>query len=292
MLNQMHRTFAGVMALSKAELDFQLSPSLSAKDCSGVLDSMVAQTAAAKSMSSISVSSDIAYGGHPRHRVDLFKPVSAGKPLPCLIFLHGGFWQEGDKSVSGFAAQTFAKKGWAYVSVEYRLTPEATLPQVVDDVQKAVSYINTTAADFGIDPDRIIVAGHSAGAHLAATMTAGLMQTDVSPMIAGAVLISGVFELAPVAKSYVRDLTPMDPGTVADLSPLRSVPKLDRPMHVLIGADEPEAFQVQTAAVHALWAPHLSQLSHHIAPGRDHFDVLWELNDPTSKTFGKILAMV
>lgn len=292
MLNQVDKALDGVMALAKADLDFQLSPSLSAKDAAGVLNTMVAQTDAAKVAPSISVSQDISYGQHPRQRLDLFKPSAGRKPFPCLVFLHGGFWQEGDKSVSGFAAQTFTELGWAYFGVEYRLTPEAELEQVVGDAQEAISFIHKYAAEFGIASDRIVIAGHSAGAHLAAALLTGIALPDVSSKIAGAVLISGVFELAPIAKSYVQDLTPMDAHAVTELSPLRCRPKRTVPVHLLIGSDEPEAFQVQTAALQAQWGPQLPGMSHHVAQNRDHFDVLWELNDPTSETIGQILAMV
>jgi len=282
--------FIPQLSLTRAERDRQLSPSLSAKDAAGALGAMVRATQAAKSDTRINARLDVRYGPRARQTLDVFRPADAAKALPCLVFIHGGFWQEGDKSVSGFAAQTFTSLGWSYVAVGYTLTPEISLKALMSEISAAAAFVQENATRLGVDPARIVVAGHSAGGHLAASLLTHLKGRDVA--LAGAVLVSGVYELAPIAASYVSDLTPMSAKDVAGLSPLRHPPPEKLPVHLLIGADEPDAFQVQTKVLRNRWAPNLPDLTCHIAPGRDHFDVLFELSDPRSPSVRAVLSMV
>jgi arylformamidase len=289
--HEMDKRFERCMALSVEQLDLELSPSRSAKDAGGALGRMVRQTKEALCDPGLDVRQDISYGNRVRQKLDVFRPKAAGtSALPCLVFIHGGFWQEGDKSVSGFAAQTFCAAGWAYVSVGYSLTPEVSLTELTQEVHSAVAYVHENAKALGIDPQRIVLAGHSAGGHLAATVVADSLGCGTNAYIRGAVLISGVFELGPIAKSYVNDLARITEEEIGRLSPLRLLPQTQAPVHVLVGADEPTAFQVQSTVLGDLWTPHVKSLTQHVAPGRDHFDILDELNDPTSETVQRVLS--
>lgn len=291
-MTQMCPLLDACMALPRETLDFQLSPSRSAKDADGVLAELMQLTRHAKSDPDIDLVDNIPYGPRPRARMDLFRPTARNAALPCLVFIHGGFWQEGDKSVSGFAARTFTRMGWAYVSLGYTLTPEASLREVMAEVQEALAFLHAEAVRLGIDQGRIVLAGHSAGGHLAASILAGIPPGAPSLGLAGAVLISGVFDLAPIAKSYVSVQTPIHVKDIPALSPLRHRPVMTPPVQVLIGADEPDAFQVQSDALMDQWGPELPDLTREITPGRDHFDILFELSTPGSHTIGRVCAMV
>lgn len=290
---QLDQRFDATMALSRAERDFQLSPSRSAKDAAGFLLQMVTRTEQLAEDADIWSRRDVAYGSHPAARLDVFAPKSVSEAArPALVFIHGGFWQEGDKSVSGFAARTFVLEGWNWVSVGYALAPDATLTEICLQAADAVEYVKTNAMELGIDPSRIVLSGHSAGGHLAAAVLADIMGRGAHDAVAGVVLISGVFELAPIAASYVNDLVQMSGEEVDHLSPLRTQPKRDVPVHVLIGADEPEAFHTHSETLCALWADHLTTVTKDIAVGRDHFDVLDELTDTGSATWTALRAMI
>jgi len=267
--------------LSKAELDVQLSPSKSAKDPWGVLARHEKVTAALAARPDLRLSSDLAYGPGERQRIDVVRP-DVDRVVPCLVFLHGGFWQEGSKAGSGFAAAELASLGLAHASVGYTLAPEASLSEIVAEVAVALTTLGAEAAELGIDPDRLIVAGHSAGAHLAAAIIAGAGGAEVAAMVAAGVLISGVYDLAPIAASYVNEAVGMTAQEVTELSPLFLEPCRDVPIHLLVGGDEPEAFQVQTNALYTSWQSKLSQITIDRVAGRDHFDVLDELSDPIS----------
>ena len=278
------------MHLTRAERDRQFSPSLSAKDAAGVLARHAEATKALWSTPGLVTARDLAYGPAPRARLDLVRPEGPG-PFPCLVFVHGGFWQEGSKEGSGFAARSLAQAGWASALIGYSLAPEARLTEIVAETAQAVRHLAEQAGRYALDPARLVLAGHSAGAHMAAALLCGKAGQDVARQIAGAVLISGVYDLEPVAASYVNDRVQMDAAEVAALSVLSASPPRGTPIHVLYGADEPSAFREQSEALQRHWGTNGAALSMRQAEGRDHFDILDELSDPASETFLAILEM-
>lgn len=270
--------------LSRSELDWQLSPSRSAKDAAGVLQRHQTQTAELNAAPGIRCTLDIAYGPGARQRMDLYRPRDTAGAMGCLVFIHGGFWQEGSKAGAGFPARCLAGNGWAHVAVGYTLAPEASLAEIVEEAALAVSTLERRAGEFGLDRDRIVLAGHSAGAHLVAAILVGMGGAGAAQVPARAVLISGVYDLAPIVASYVNDAIGLDVADIARLSPLHRRPLKDLPVQLLIGSEETEAFHAQTNALDAVWKARLSHLSLEVAPGCDHFDILDRLCDPTSPT--------
>lgn len=276
--------------LTKEELDRQLSPSRSAKDAAGVLSRHEAETAALWTLGAIEAERDIAYGQGPVERFDIVRPQGAG-PFPCLIFIHGGFWQEGSKAGSGFAAAALAKAGWASALIGYPLAPQARLREIVDAVGRAVTCLAEKAETLRLDPSRLVIAGHSAGGHMAAAIICGKAGKAATDAIAGAVLISGVYDLAPIAASYVNDKVGMDERDIAELSLLDATPLRDIPIHIVVGADEPAAFLDQSRALNSAWSGMPHEPGYREAPGRDHFDILDELADSSSPGFNAIVEM-
>ena len=214
--------------------------------------------------------------------MDLYLPRDPADPVGCLAFFHGGFWQEGDKAGAGFPARCLTGNGWAHVAVGYTLAPEASLVEIVEEAALALCTLTRRAGEFGLDRDRIVLAGHSAGAHLAASILAGIGGENAAQLPARALLISGVFDLAPIAASYVNDAVGLGAADIAGLSPLHRRPLKDLPVRLLIGSEETEAFQAQTSALHAAWKDDLSHLSLEVVAGCDHFNILDELCDPAS----------
>lgn len=144
----------------------------------------------------VSVTRDVAYGAHPRQRLDLFLPEAGPKPRPALMFVHGGAFTEGERNrtseVYANVLYYFARHGVAGVNVGYRLAPEARYPQGSLDVGAAVSWIRGRAYDFGIDPARLFLMGHSAGgAHVASYAYDRRLQPPAGSGLAGLIVVSG-----------------------------------------------------------------------------------------------------
>lgn len=117
------------------------------------------------------VKSNIPYveKGHARHVLDVYAPPNA-KNLPVVFWIHGGGWQTGDKTSVQSKPQWFTGKGFVFVATNYRLLPEVDMETLIKDVAKALGWTHQHIAEHGGDPKRILIAGHSAGAQLAALL--------------------------------------------------------------------------------------------------------------------------
>jgi acetyl esterase/lipase len=115
--------------------------------------------------------SDIAYAdpADPLQTLDVYAPHGA-KNSPVVVWIHGGGWQAGDKKETDHKPQAFVDKGLVFVSVNYRLLPKVAMLDIFHDVAKSVGWVHKHIAEFGGDPDRLLIMGHSAGAQLAALM--------------------------------------------------------------------------------------------------------------------------
>jgi acetyl esterase/lipase len=113
------------------------------------------------------VKRDIPYGNHQRQVLDVYAPAGA-KALPVVFWIHGGGWQVGDKSDVQVKPKAFVEKGLVFVSTNYRLLPDVDMETIVRDVAHSIRWVHDHIAEYGGDPDRLLVMGHSAGAQLAA----------------------------------------------------------------------------------------------------------------------------
>jgi arylformamidase len=114
------------------------------------------------------LTSDVPYSSsHPRQVLDIYAPDSADQ-LPVVFWIHGGGWQTGDKTSVQLKPKVFTERGFVFVSTNYRLLPEVEMGAVIADVAKSLGWVHQNIAEYGGDPQRIFVMGHSAGAQLAA----------------------------------------------------------------------------------------------------------------------------
>lgn len=119
----------------------------------------------------VRVEKDIAYvtDGDPSQKLDLYLPAQpAEKPLPLIVFVHGGGWQGGSKS--NCPATGYVSQGYAVASVEYRFSQKATFPAQIQDCQAALRWLRANAKKYNLDPDHVGAWGSSAGGHLVALM--------------------------------------------------------------------------------------------------------------------------
>lgn len=136
----------------------------------------------------------LAYGSDPAQALTLWQPAASAKPAPLIVFVHGGGWQRGSAANATGQAKVrhFTTAGYALASIDYRLVPAATVEQQAADVAAAVAWLRREAGRLGVDASRIILMGHSAGAHLVALVgtdpryltAAGLTPGDLGGVIA------------------------------------------------------------------------------------------------------------
>lgn len=217
------------------------------------------------------VRADLRYGEARRATLDLF-PHPAARGL--LVYVHGGYWQELSKETSAFLSPAWHEQGFAHAVVGYTLAPEATVPEIVAECVSAVDWLVEHAPALGYPADRVVVAGSSAGAHLAAAVAA------VRP-VSGMVLLSGVYDLAPLMGTSIDHALGLDPATCAALDLLRR-PAAFAPAVVAWGEIETAEFVRQSREFAAHLAERGTPCTTFAVPGRNHFDVVHELGDPGS----------
>jgi acetyl esterase/lipase len=148
---------------------------------------------------------DIAYGVGARQRLDVYTPQHALN-RPIIVFWYGGAWEQGKKSQYRFVGAALAKAGYIAVLPDYRIYPEVKFPAFVDDGAAALAWVVSHAAEIGGDPKRIFLAGHSAGAHLAAMLAydpARLMRVGLpADIVRGFIGLSGPYALDPNTDTY------------------------------------------------------------------------------------------
>jgi acetyl esterase/lipase len=155
--------------------------------------------------------SNFAYGAGPQHRLDVYVPNTlAVKPAPLVVFWHGGRWSFGDKADYRFVGAALAELGYVTVAANYRHYPEVKMRGFMDDAARAVLWASAHGADFGADPSRLYLMGHSAGAHLAALVTLDpryfAATGKPAPPIAGVIGLSGPYDFLPLLEADVQDM--------------------------------------------------------------------------------------
>lgn len=154
------------------------------------------------------------YGADPLQKLDLVVPAGA-KKTPLLVFVHGGGWSIGDKrGAEATKVEHFGAQGWAVASLNYRLVPQARVEQQAADIASALAWLRANAAERDLDPDRIVLMGHSAGAHLVAlvgTDTRYLKEAGVPlSAIRGEVLLDGAgYDIAAQMAGGFNPVAPM-----------------------------------------------------------------------------------
>jgi len=223
---------------------------------------------------------DLRYGVHAAQCLDLFVPphpsagATPGSP-PLLVFIHGGYWQELSKEDSAFPATDCVRQGIAYAAIDYTLAPHATLAQMVVECREALSWLHGNAASLGFDAERIVVAGSSAGAHLAA-----MAALPATRRVRGAVLVSGIYELEPLVGTSINEAVGLSIAGAREASPALQALEGFPPSIVCWGEVETREFKRQSLDFAARLERAGSACRFFEVPQRNHFDVILDLADP------------
>ena len=153
------------------------------------------------------VARDIAYGDDPRQQMDLYAPSGPG-PYPTLVFFYGGGWDSGSRDQYGWAAQALAARGFVVALPDYRIVPQVVFPAFIEDAAAATARAAQVAGQFGGDPRRLGVLGHSAGAHLAMMIALDrryMAAVDQPGLIKAAAGLAGPYDFLPLDVAASRN---------------------------------------------------------------------------------------
>ncbi|QDV18539.1 Carboxylesterase [Gimesia panareensis] len=236
--------------------------------------------------------------------LDIYAPL-AGKQHPIVIWVHGGAWKIGDKRGVDQKPAAFTKAGYLLVSINYRLHPRADYDQQAQDVAQAIAWVHQHAKEYGGDPQRIFLMGHSAGAHLVALVSTNpryLKQQSLSlKTIRGSILLDGAgYDIAErirtaneTGKKIYTSVFGSDEKTWQEASPLTWVkPQQSIPpfliLHVARRDDSRRQSQLLAEKLKASRVP-VSVIS---APGKTHMTINREIGEPDDLPTQKIFTFL
>ncbi|UNK39964.1 alpha/beta hydrolase (plasmid) [Shinella sp. H4-D48] len=218
----------------------------------------------------------VSYGPTLMETLDLYRPSPAPTKAPIFIFVHGGYWKSLTSRVFSMVAPGPVAAGACVVNVTYDLCPTVEIGEIIRQVRAAVAWTYRNAESFGGDPDRIVIGGHSAGGHLTATT----LLTDWSryglpdDTVKAGFSISGLFDLTPLAESFLQPDLRLTSLSVQDHSPMFNVRKCFAPLALTWGDADPEAFAGQSLRFEAAWKAVGNGASSFVLPNANHFEVL------------------
>lgn len=221
---------------------------------------------------------DLPYGSHALQSIDTVPAPK--KDSPIFVFIHGGYWKSLDKRSYHFTARPFLENDCAAAHINYRLSPEVSMVEIMSDVIEALHWIHHNASNLNGDPNAMHIAGHSAGGHLALATTIEMKANHdpVADCLKSILCISGLFDLNPVRKSYLNAELNFDDSTVLDYSPLkRQELNINPPVSFAVGGKETNEFLRQSEAMHNRMSAANCPSSHLIVPSLNHFDIVYEL---------------
>ena len=212
---------------------------------------------------------DLAYGPRERNKWDLFPAENPN--APCLVWIHGGYWQARSREHFACFAEGILARGWSAALPGYTLAPDATLTEIVREVRSALDWLGAKGSAHGI-AGSVILSGWSAGGHLTA------MALD-HPIVRAGLAISGLFELGPMRETYLNEKLKLTDEEIAKLSPLR-LPGANKPLAIAYGTAELPMLVANSRDYHAhRAAAHLPGPLIPVA-NANHYTVMDELRSP------------
>lgn len=243
----------------------------------------------------------IAYGGHRLHRYNVFSPEGATN-APVLVFWHGGGWTNGYRDYVSFMAPAVTALGCVLVAPSYRLAPECRLPAAFEDAVQAVAHVSQSAAHFGGDGRRLYLAGHSAGAHLAALVALRPMECGIAGLhgdaIRGCLPVSGIMDLhhpAPAPGSLeesVYSKVLQDASLDAVMSPISWTRGNSLPFDISFGEHDSERVQHSNRRIAALLKLQQGGVALSVRPGQNHFQTHTGLKDAAHPWYAALKKMM
>ena len=229
------------------------------------------------------VQSGIRFGPEVRHALDVYVPKQRIGPLPIVVFFYGGSWKRGERADYLFVADALTSRGYVVIVPDYRLFPDVRFPAFVEDGAKAVRRVLDHVADFGGDPDRLYLMGHSAGAHIAAMLTLeeSYLAAEGVPVnsIRGMIALAGPYAFYPSRTASVAPIF----AHLADQNAARPIVFVDgdeAPMLLLHGEDDDTVLALNTVNLSKAVRDAGGSARHIIYPGVGHLGILFALARP------------
>lgn len=215
----------------------------------------------------------------PEHglRLDVYRPSAASTPTPVVLFFYGGSWRNGTRGEYGFVGRALAARGVLTLVADYRRFPEGRFPLFEQDAAEAARWTIDHAAEFGGDPRRVFLAGHSAGAHIAALLASDaryLAAQGLTPRdFAGAIGVAGPYDFLPLVDPALIEVFGAEADWPAS-QPIRFVDGDEPPFLLLQGSGDRIVEPRNAAAMARVLRAHGVPVTLASYPGVGHFRIL------------------
>ncbi|HZE55188.1 MAG TPA: alpha/beta hydrolase [Bradyrhizobium sp.] len=216
---------------------------------------------------------DLRYGPRERNRIDFLK---AGERAPTLVFIHGGYWQMRAKEAFTLFAEGPMAHGINVALIGYTLAPDATLDEIVAEINRGLDFLAEQLPALGGDANRIAVSGWSAGGHLTAMALS-------HPRVKGGVAISGIYDLEPIRYSYLNEKLRLDEAMSHRNSPILQAGGPMKALALTAGGAELPLLRRQTADFAGHRAKYGLPVSYEEIPGADHFTIMDHMLRPEGR---------
>jgi arylformamidase len=215
------------------------------------------------------------YGDQKSQSISLCIPAASHIRKPgLLVFIHGGYWQELSAKDSLFPAYQCLEHGIAFAAIDYTLAPKASVSYIAAECRNAVQYLQVHVDSLGVDATRIVLAGSSAGAHLAACVAL----SPLGDSLCATVLVSGIYELTPLVGTSINKPLALDGKTARAESPQHmTLRRPFPPTFVCYGEIETSEFKRQSIAFADKLRARDTRVVCTEIPGKNHFDVIVDL---------------
>ncbi|MES2455708.1 MAG: alpha/beta hydrolase [Bacteroidota bacterium] len=242
--------------------------------------------------------------GDIRRQLNIYHKVRAGAAQDVIIFIHGGSWSSGKKETYWWLGRNFARKGVVAVLINYSLAPEAQYGQMGTDCALALKWVQAHIADYGGNPDRIFLMGHSAGAHLAELINSDpqyLKAAGIANPVKGLILDDSfgldMHEYLSTAEkdadyyNFLRTFT-TEPATWTKGSPLNYINNVRNPHLLFYGSKTYPAIQMQTERINKLLTTNQVDSEMHIIKGKKHVGMISQMIFGCNKLYDTILEFM
>ncbi len=234
---------------------------------------------------------DVRFDPDSTERLDVWGVGGALRPV--FVAIHGGYWRALSRHHTAFMAGMLADAGIATVAVDYGLAPHTPLEEIVRQVRAAVAWVYHHGAEHGLDRNRIVTGGSSAGGHLTATTMVSGWQAEFGlpdDVVRAAMPISGLFDIRPLVDSFANEWLGLDDSRASALSPMLQTDRVGPRAVVAVAEHDGVGFLEQSRKFHEAWARR-SESELLVVPDRNHYDIFLDLAEPDSALGRALLGL-
>ena len=237
---------------------------------------------------------DLVYGPRARNKLDFF--LAAGRPMGFMLYIHGGYWQRGDKSVYSFVARPFIERGISVALMNYQMCPDVRLSEIAPQVRQAVAWLWRHADELSIPQGNFNISGHSAGGHL----TVETLFTDWTKegsdlprdLIHAGIPVSGIYDFEPILHCSENEGLRLDKEEARLVSPMHRTLATRAPQLIAYGLNEPPDMHRQSEEYVARFRGMSDHMHCLPVSGVDHFETVDVLADDKSELFDRAIELM